>query len=609
MFQYRTFLRTGIPGLDICRKHANEPVSNYCVTCEAPCCPLCFAADHPEPDHSGIDLDTAVQERLQKMKGLTQECTELKGQVESSFAQGETVLNDLDSCIETIMEDMNRAEENARRDFERRLQLCRENSMKRVKQLKEQRVQIIHGHMESLKKDRDRLSNAIRVAHQVTNSATKHEVALTYGTLSGKMQKLKTISPPTISKALSKLAFRQHDTCPDMFKAEDLGNVLTRPGTRGKVSFSKCTKPPNEGFDAAVLARHGIRLDVPGRPSPNNNAPTAANSDKKTEDEVLKDAPNHVNIVIPTPKPKAKDGALETLELACEFGREGDGKVQHARGVAVSSVTNDIAVADYDTRQLKIYTSHGEFRFAVETKQGNKWDEDSKPWDVAVSSEGEYMVTDKTPYVKVYDAEGKSKGRFPAFSPDKQRSDVDDVGLYCIATDSNGRILVGAGNFYISIHSAAREGCHVNSISVRLPPGFMATTSQGYIVIGSWSQQKVMILDQNGEVFHTLKPPTGMTSWRPRGVCCSQDDEVYVANQVAGKSPGKSGIHRYDLFTGEHIGCVTNDIKAPLGIAMLYKPDNGLVMAEKTTVKIFNWTDKDDDDDDEEEDGGSGGNN
>ena len=562
----------GIPGLDVCKRHTGESISYYCATCETPMCLRCQQEDHGE--HISTDLDSAVEERLATMKTLTGDCDAIKTKIKVNLGVGDSVLLDLEVAIDGIINGtLDSAEESARREFEEKLKQCRENSVKKLQALKESRVKAVSANMETLKKDHDRLSNAIRVASQVTR-ATKHEVALTYSTLAGKLQKLREIDPVNINMNYARVGFKTYDSFDKILSENELG-VVKRPGIKsGRVSFSNDTKPA--AMDLVDLRRHATNL-----------APTAAmSSSPPLPRNILQDAHNQDNIMSAKEENTSSEAAI-TLELSREFGREGDGKVQHARGVALSPTTNDIAVADYDTRQVKVYTSEGEFRFSVDTKQGNKWDSDSKPWDIAVSAEGEILVTDKTPYVKVYDSDGQSIGRFPALSPDNQRSDVDDVGLYCIATDAKGRILVGAGNFYVSIHSAARDSCHVSSISVRLPPGFMATTSHGHIIIGSWSQQKVMIIDQAGEVLHTLKPPAGLPSWRPRGVCCSSDDEIYIANQAVGKGPGKSGVHRYQVLTGEYMGCITTDVKAPLGLAVL--SDKGVVVAEKSVVKIFQW--------------------
>ena len=591
--------RSGIPGLDVCKKHQTEPISYYCTTCEVPSCPVCIAEDHPEPEHSRMELDAAVEERLENLRKLTANCEIVKSEVDTNLAQGDAVLLDLDSTLEEINEQMRAAEESALRDFEDRLRRCREHSMNRLQEIKEQRYKTVTGHIATLTKDEDRLSSAIRMANQVTNSATKYEVALTYATIARKMERLQDVKAVTISTAHAKLAFKAHESSKEMLIADDLGNFILRPGMRkSKVSFSDQAKPPTSFFDPAVLARHGVQGKPPIEfldPSvlARHGVKLEPPPEGKPVQNILKDAKQNENNIISDDSTKPVP-AEAMLEFAHEFGREeGDGKLYNARGVAISPTSNDIAVADHDARQVKVYSSEGEFRFSVDTKQlGNTSDVDSKPWDIAVSSEGEYLVTDKTPCVKVYDATGKSICRFPAISPDpdKQRSDVDDVGLYCIATDAKGRVLVGAGNFYVSIHSAARDDCHISSISVRIPPGFMTTTSQGHIIIGSGSQQKVMVINQAGEVLHTLKPPTGMSTWRLRGVCCSSDDDIYVANQGTGKNAGKNGVHRYKV-TGEHMGCITNDVKAPVGISIL--ANKGIVLAEKSVVKIFQWHDTD----------------
>ena len=80
----------------------------------------------------------------------------------------------------------------------------------------------------------------------------------------------------------------------------------------------------------------------------------------------------------------------------------------------------------------------------------------------------------------------------------------------------------------------------------------------------------VHVFDENGVHLLTLKPPQGVPSWTPLGICCTPDDEVFVANFPMSGSLGS--IYSYSTETGDYIGCITEDVNNPAGLALM---DNG----------------------------------
>ena len=100
------------------------------------------------------------------------------------------------------------------------------------------------------------------------------------------------------------------------------------------------------------------------------------------------------------------------------------------------------------------------------------------------------------------------------------------------------------------------------------------------IVISNSSDKKVQILDQNGQLMCDIKSPAAGW-WQPNGLCCTEDDEIYISSYSF-----NAGIYRYSSETGAYLGCITKDVKNPVGLALSDDGDRILV-AQDTSVKIL----------------------
>ena len=188
----------------------------------------------------------------------------------------------------------------------------------------------------------------------------------------------------------------------------------------------------------------------------------------------------------------------------------------------------------------------------------------SCPWDVAIDKDGVYFVTDSTPYVNVYDENGKFARQFFTKSPDNEASndkEDGDFALCGIALNRFGQLLVGEINDkYISL--LRTNGVFLSSFAVDVKPNFLAVTPNGDIVVSACEGRVALIVDENGNKKCEISPPTGVTSWCPTGVACTKKGELFVANRL-----GEVGIYRY-TSEGKYIGPVTKNVITPWGLAV-----------------------------------------
>ena len=265
--------------------------------------------------------------------------------------------------------------------------------------------------------------------------------------------------------------------------------------------------------------------------------------------------------------------------MAGTFGNEDPGKLSGGRGVAVTE-RGDVVVADCsgDDSSIKTYdTKHGYF------KSRNLVSD--RPCNVAVRPDGRIFVTNMNSQVSVYDIEENLKQQFSTYTP-------DNMYAWCyakvtgLAFDNKNNLLVGdSERKYIS--QRRLEGTHLRSFSVTIEPMFIAVSPKDKIVISqSFHAHTVHSLDHNGTHLHTLQRPPDLLHWHwtPYGVCCTSDDEVYVANNNYYASPGS--IHSYSTETGKYIGCRTEDLEHPAGLALMDDEDK-LVVTESSAVNIF----------------------
>ncbi|XP_072044604.1 tripartite motif-containing protein 2-like [Amphiura filiformis] len=152
-----------------------------------------------------------------------------------------------------------------------------------------------------------------------------------------------------------------------------------------------------------------------------------------------------------------------------------------------------------------------------------------------------------------------------------------------VTVDKYGCIVLGKTYKYtqlkqaISIYSSdGRDQAHFTTSIV---PMSLAVTSKEEIVIAN-GKDKLQLLNYAGKCLHTIEPPAEVTKWKPRYVCCSTKDDVFVVNQGDPKAIYKYAAGRV------YKGCVTTEVNYPWGIALSHN-DQYLFVGEGSGVQIF----------------------
>ena len=215
-------------------------------------------------------------------------------------------------------------------------------------------------------------------------------------------------------------------------------------------------------------------------------------------------------------------------------------------GIAVSPNEDSIAIADFYTEHVQLYSGDLVHKCILDTKQGLEPGVLSHPREVAFGSDGTCYVAVLTRYVLMYSIDGVYKGKWPAVSPQHKSSDTEETKVGSLTVNRTGQVLVGEINQkYISKHEP--DGRHVGSFKVDIVPYSLAVTSQNKIIVSDWKLKgTVHIVDNAGQLLHIVKPPPHVQGLDPTGVLC-YEDIICICNW------GVKRIHCFSV-SGEYLG-------------------------------------------------------
>ena len=250
-----------------------------------------------------------------------------------------------------------------------------------------------------------------------------------------------------------------------------------------------------------------------------------------------------------------------------------DGTMSDTKGITVSP-SGDIVVAEFKpNRPVRVYSSNGLYRISLKCPANNDC-----PWDVVVSQQGLYYVSNCGQFIQVYDSDGNFYLRIrprPPFNPFLTSQTPDLRGL---AINSKHQILIGdTKHNFISVHRPTGE--QIGEFSISIPPYFLATSANDKIIVSASSRAGFQILSSNGHrlrSFDTME--SAILNW-VTGICCSTDGNIYVGNRK-----GMRGIHHF-TEDGNYVECITENVSNPWGLALTPEEDQ-LVVAEETSIKF-----------------------
>ena len=237
-------------------------------------------------------------------------------------------------------------------------------------------------------------------------------------------------------------------------------------------------------------------------------------------------------------------------ELAKVIGTESGffqrgGRLEFPVEVAVTA-DGGVAVMDLLAKQCKIYNREYKHTHSIKTKQGGY----TFPHDIVIDSQGNMYITDRKPFVQVYDMNYKLVAKWLTVKPG-QSAGNEEPELCGIDMDDAGNLLVGCRTrpWYISKHR--QDGSHVHSFNVSIRPWYLAVTPHDTIIISngdSGSDGRVGIVSQTGETLHRVQYPDMSC---PTGVHCHHN-VIYVCD---GNNTNISCLS----VSGEYIGCIPTD--------------------------------------------------
>ena len=266
-----------------------------------------------------------------------------------------------------------------------------------------------------------------------------------------------------------------------------------------------------------------------------------------------------------------------TWKLEKLIGKDGAGELERPWGIGVSPDGSTVAIADCRKSKVHVYSAADlQHRFSLDTRQGKSTGSKSWPTEVQISFDGIFYVTDESPFVSIFEATGLYAGKWAALSPQHVPSDAEDTCLEGLTMDTKGHLLVGeTKQKYISEHKP--DGSHVASIKVDIAPWSLAVTSQDAIIISDWLNT-VHIVDNKGQLLHTVKQPTHVQGSFNTGVAC-YEDIICICNYFAKR------IHCYSV-SGDYLRDFPINIQGgPRNLA--FTPDGKQLMVSYGGVHIF----------------------
>ena len=198
--------------------------------------------------------------------------------------------------------------------------------------------------------------------------------------------------------------------------------------------------------------------------------------------------------------------------------KSGDGLFRIALGR-----TGNVIVSDFGDGCISIYTAAGEFvrRFRGKGEEGQL----SKPFGLTVNKEGHIFVAEFGSHcVSVFTEEGTFLYRFGHFG-------VGEGEFYYpryIVIIPDDLVYVTDGDNRIEVFQQNGQFIRQFGNGIVKDPKGIAVTSNGHIVVASFSANKLSIFTQDGQCVHEV---TDIGLNHPLGVSVDSDGLIYIADR------------------------------------------------------------------------------
>lgn len=292
-------------------------------------------------------------------------------------------------------------------------------------------------------------------------------------------------------------------------------------------------------------------------------------------------------------KPNRPVEPKDNWSLFRYFGQEGkvDGKFNEANGI-VACPKGDIIVTNLDitnnTSKLYYFSKDGIYLSTMHPSGSTSSDEIIHPWDVAMTTKGQLVLSDQSKFIKLYDMNANMLSNFSVLSPDEDP--LTEVTTSGVAVTPLDDIIVGdSSRSVVTIHS--KDGNWVpRKIHVPIRPVYVACNNRRHIFISDWLEKKVIAMSFQGDILFQINnfKVDGRTSV-PKGLTCDPEGNVYIAvviyNERTGKVVAGTGhIHQYDN-DGVFVGCILKGLYVPRGITI--SNQGAIYVANQTSIVII----------------------
>ena len=194
---------SNLPEQELCSKHKGEVLRYHCETCDEPTCRECMAIDHPQPQHKHVDLKTIATKRGSDLKELAMSCEEVLKEIKAALKDDAKLMSQLEANVKKAKSDHMWLAEELKSKI---LTMVAENSIRITENLQQAELKQksdIEKHSKDLQVIKQRLEYVLKVAHQLTDNGSEHDLVTTYASLSSVLTELGKVKAASADKSLA----------------------------------------------------------------------------------------------------------------------------------------------------------------------------------------------------------------------------------------------------------------------------------------------------------------------------------------------------------------------------------------------------------------------
>ena len=237
--------------------------------------------------------------------------------------------------------------------------------------------------------------------------------------------------------------------------------------------------------------------------------------------------------------------------------------------------------------RIYLFDSKGKYKFRLQYTVSNPNDQLKQPARVKVTSKGHLIITDRSPFVKIFQADGSFLQSFSTVSPEDGTPPVKTCGLAVTHMDD---IIVGdTRRRVVTVHTQINNWAP-RKINATAAPDYLATNSQRQILMCDWEDARVDVVSFEGKFLFKIEFNVDDLKRQPRGLVCGKNDDIFISVAKMASSDGNrvytnSGQIQQFNCKGVFLGCIIKKLFNPRSVAL---SESGLmVIADSKSVVIY----------------------